>query len=113
MQGCYVDEYHEWEKAIKHYFKAQRALNGLGGDFDWRSGSKSMVQRANEVLAFFSASVDERVLAIIDRVRETVNRMKHDPLSVRVSGTDYYSAVKAFEQFWEQLMNFEGRAFAQ
>jgi hypothetical protein len=105
IQGCYIEEYHQWEKAIKHYFKAQRALSGLNDDFDWRSGKKSMVQRAREALSFFSASVDDGVLTKIDSMRRAVNEMKHDPLSIRVDEHTYGIAVKTFEGFWERLMD--------
>jgi hypothetical protein len=112
VQGCYIEEYHQWEKAIKYYFKAQRALNGVDGDFDWRSGSKNMVKSTIDVLSFFGASIGHDILAMIDKVRETVNAMKHDPLSTRVRETDYFSAVKAFEQFWEELISIEAMSFA-
>jgi len=112
LQGCYIEEYHQWEKAIKYYFKAQRTLNVVGGDFDWRSGNKSMVQRAIDALSFFSASIDADIFSKIEKVRETVNAMKHDPLSVRVNEANYQSAVKTFEQFWEGLMAIEGKSFA-
>jgi hypothetical protein len=112
IQGCYIEEYHEWEKAIKHYFKAQRALNGLYDDFDWRSGKKNMVQRASEALSFLSTSVDDGVLTKIDSMRTTVNEMKHDPLSVRVDEPIYGAAVKTFEEFWERLMDIEVKSFA-
>jgi hypothetical protein len=112
LQGCYIEEYHQWEKAIKYYFKAQRALNVVDGDFDWRSGNKSMVKRAVDVLSFFGASIDPDIFSRIDKVRETVNAMKHDPLSTRASEADYLSAVNAFEQFWDELMAIEAMSFA-
>jgi hypothetical protein len=84
----------------------------VDGDFDWRSGNKSMVQRAIDALLFFSASIDADIFSKIDKVRETVNAMKHDQLSVRVNEADYKSAVETFEAFWEQLMVIEGRSFA-
>ena len=44
IQGCYIEEYHHWEKAIRRYAKGQRELNGLTDDFDWRSGNRSLVE---------------------------------------------------------------------
>ena len=87
-------------------------MNVVDGDFDWRLGNKSMVQRAIDAPSFFSASIDIDVFSKIDKVRETVNAMKHDPLSVRVNEADYQSAVKTFEQFWEGLVVIEEKSFA-
>ena len=111
VQGCYIEEYHQWEKAVKQYFKAQRELNGLQDDFDWRSGNKSMIQRARESLMFFSVSIDEAILKGIDSVRETVNDIKHDPLVSHVEESNYWSAINSFKSFWEKTMEVEGTSF--
>jgi hypothetical protein len=109
VQGCYVEEYHHWEKDIKKYCKGQRELNGLTNDFDWKS--KSLVKRAIGALNFFGATVDQGVMNAIDAVRERVNSRKHDPLSFHVEKSEYDAAVKVFEQFWDTLLEIEAKQF--
>ena len=58
IQGCYVEEYHHWEKAIKQYYKGQRELNGLSDDFAWRLSKATFVKRAIDLLTFFGTTVD-------------------------------------------------------
>jgi hypothetical protein len=43
----------------------------------------------------------------IDLVRKKVNSMKHDPLAYRVEQSDYKSEVKAFQDFWDRLIEIE------
>lgn len=111
VQGCYIEEYHQWEKAVKQYCKAQRELNGVSDDFDWIKGNKSFVARATDALGFFAASVDAEVMAAIDDIRKRVNDMKHDPLSNGVQESDYEDAFKTFTEFWEALLKIEGLSF--
>jgi hypothetical protein len=112
IQGCYMEEYHHWEKAIKQYFKRQRELNGLPDDFDWRLRNKTLVERAIDVLNFFGTTVDQEVTNAIDTVREKVNWLKHDPLSCHIEKSDYDTAIKALEQFWDFLIETESKQFA-
>jgi hypothetical protein len=109
IQGCYIEEYHQWEKAIKQYFSGQRKLNGLTDDFDWRAGKKSLVECATDALSFFDTAVDQAVTSAIDTVRETVNWLKHDPLSNHVEEGDYAVAIKAFIAFWDSVIETETR----
>jgi hypothetical protein len=108
LQGLYVREYHEWERAIKGYFANQKIWNGLEGDFDWRTGSKSMVKRTIEALEVFSASMDQHIMDAIDDVRRKVNEIKHDPLDHFVEQKDFEAAIKIFEDFWDKMMVLEG-----
>jgi phage tail tube protein FII len=108
LQGCYIQEYHEWEKGVKAYLKDQRVENNLTDDFDWRSGNKSLIKRTIEALSFFDAQIDTSVMADIDMVREKVNDMKHDPLGNRVDHPQYFGAVLAFQRFWDQMITLEG-----
>jgi hypothetical protein len=107
LQGCYIQEYHEWEKGVKAYLKEQRLENNLTVDFDWRSGNKSFVKRTIEALSFFDAQIDPSTMADIDKVREKVNDIKHDPLGNRVDHSQYLEAVQAFEAFWDQMLTLE------
>jgi hypothetical protein len=112
-QGCYVEEYHHWEKDIKKYCKGQMELNGLTDDFDWRTSSKKpLVKLAIGALNFFSTNVDQGVMNAIDAVREKVNSRKHDPLSLHVEKSEYDAAIKAFERFWDILIETESKQFA-
>ncbi len=111
LQGCFIEEYHQWEKAVKRYFKRQLELNGRLDDFDWKAGKKSIVERVKHALSFFSASVDENLMGGIDGVRRAVNNMKHDPLSFPVAEADYDAVVRVLELFWERLSEIEMKSF--
>jgi hypothetical protein len=112
IQGCYIEEYHQWEKAVKQYFKGQRELNGLSDDFDWKLRRATLVERVMEVLAFFGATADPAVMDAIDSVRNKVNWLKHDPLSCHVDNADYEAAQIAVKSFWDILMETESKHFA-
>jgi hypothetical protein len=58
LQGCYVQEYHEWERSVKSYILSQSEHNGLPRNFDWKSGS--FVRRTIEAPALFEASIGEK-----------------------------------------------------
>jgi hypothetical protein len=111
LQGCFIEEYHQWEKAVKQYFKQQRELNGLSDDFDWKLGKRSIVEHVKQALSFFSASIDDHLVGGIDGVRRAVNNMKHDPLSFPVAEADYDASVRVFELFWERLSDIEMKSF--
>jgi hypothetical protein len=58
----------------------------------------------------FSAHVDDSHLTVLDKVREQVNKMKHDPgvlIDDFVSTKDYEEAVAAICGFWRELDNQE------
>jgi hypothetical protein len=112
IQGCYIEEYHQWEKAVKQYFKGQRELNGLSDDFDWKLRRTTLVRRVMEVLAFFGTTVDPAAMNAIDSVRNKVNWLKHDPLSCHVDHADYEAAQIAIKSFWDILVETESKHFA-
>jgi hypothetical protein len=107
LQGCYIQEYHEWEKGVKAYLKEQRLENNLTDDFDWRSGNKSFIKRTIEALSFFDAQIDALAMSNIDKIREKINDIKHDPLSHRVDHQQYRAAVQAFQVFWDRMVTLE------
>lgn len=106
LQGAWMREYHEWEKATKAYFDGHHARNG-GSAVDWRSKvagvqNPSHMQRVVAQLAFFSAMVPPDILAAIDETRSKVNAAKHaDELFVTES--EYKLLVKSVLTFWERL----------
>jgi hypothetical protein len=108
LQGCYVREYHEWERAVKRYFANQWDWNCIPERFNWSLRGKSIVTRTVDALAVFSVSMDQIVIDSIDGVRDRVNNIKHDPLDHEVEQSDYDNAVKVFAAFWDKMMNLEG-----
>jgi hypothetical protein len=40
VQGCFIEEYHQWEKAVKQCFDGQRELNDLRMTLIGRLGKK-------------------------------------------------------------------------
>lgn len=93
IQGCYIQEYHEWERATKEYLRQQRTLNALNDDLDWNSGRRNFVQRVHVALEFFSTMVDQPIMDRINVARQTVNAMMPSPsmafrLSPRASHRD-------------------------
>jgi hypothetical protein len=107
LQGAYIREYHEWEKAVKNYIHAQHSLNGIQG-FKWKPDGKSIVQRTIEYLAVFSVAVDQNIMDRIDAIRNKVNDIKHEPLEHEVDKSDYDAAISAFGAFWDKIMEHEG-----
>ena len=110
LQGAWMREYHEWEKATKAFFDGNHARNG-GGKVDWR-GKLPGVPRASHVdrvraqLVLFGAAVPEDALAAIDRAREGVNLAKHEAEHF-IGEADYRALVRAIERFWEALAEQE------
>ena len=43
----------------------------------------------------------------IDKIREKINDIKHDPLSHRVDHQQYRAAVQAFQAFWDRMVTLE------
>ena len=69
LQGAWMREYHEWEKATKAYFDGNHARNG-SPKVDWRGklpgmAGASHVDRVRTQLALFGATVP---VAVLDKV---------------------------------------------
>lgn len=110
LQGAWMREYHEWEKATKAYFDGSHARNGCG-KVDWRAKlpgvpGPSHVDRVRAQLALFGASVPADALATVDRTREQVNLAKHEAEHF-ISEADYRALMQAVLAFWEALAEQE------
>ena len=110
LQGAWMREYHEWEKATKVYFDGNHARNGSSA-VNWKgklSGvlRPSHVDRVRAQFALFNASIPVDALAAIDRSREQVNFSKHEA-EHRVGEADYQAFIKAVLAFWEALTTQE------
>jgi len=110
LQGAWMREYHEWEKATKAYFDGNHARNG-SGKVDWRGklpgvAGASHVDRVRTQLTLFGATVPADALVAIDRTREGVNLAKHEAEHF-IGGADYKALVQAVTTFWEALTEQE------
>ena len=106
LQGAWMREYHEWEKATKVYFDVHHSRNG-GSKINWRAKiakvpNPSHVDRVKEQLSLFSASVPSEVLDAIDATRAKVNAAKHSD-EFFVTEEEYRFFVKNVLTFWERL----------
>lgn len=110
LQGAWMREYHEWEKATKTYFDGNHARNG-GAKVDWRgklpgASGTSHVDRVRAQLAVFGATVPADTLDVIDRTREHVNLAKHEAEHF-IGEVDYRALVQAVTAFWKALTEQE------
>ena len=110
LQGAWMREYHEWEKATKAYFDGNHARNG-GDKVDWRGKlpgvvGASHVDRVRAQLALFGAAVPAGVLDAIDRTRDGVNLAKHEAEHF-IGEAEYKQLVQAVMTFWETLAEQE------
>ena len=110
LQGAWMREYHEWEKATKAYFGGNHARNG-GSEVDWKGKlagvpGPSHVNRVRAQLTLFNASVPADVLAAIDHTREQVNLAKHEAEHF-IREADYQALMQAVQAFWEPLTRQE------
>lgn len=110
LQGAWMREYHEWEKATKAYFDGNHARNG-GAKVDWRGklpgvAGASHVDRVRAQLAMFGSIVPADALDAIDRTREGVNLAKHEAEHF-ISEAEYKQLVQAVMAFWEALAEQE------
>jgi hypothetical protein len=82
IQGAWLRENHEWEKATKSYFDGQHQRNAHPKP-DWKAkvpsfaGGASHVERVRSQLMFFGASVSDTILRTIDAQRRLINAAKH------------------------------------
>jgi hypothetical protein len=106
IQGAWMREYHEWEKATKTYFDGHHARNG-GSAVDWRDKvagvqNASHMHRVVAQLTLFSATVPTEIFGAIDKTRSKVNGAKHSD-ELFVTEADYLLFVKSVLTFWERL----------
>lgn len=110
LQGAWMREYHEWEKATKTYFDSNHARSS-GTKVNWRANlpgvpGTSHVDRVRAQLAVFSATVPADTLEVIDRTREHVNLAEHEAEHF-IGEADYKALVQAVTTFWEALTEQE------
>ncbi|MGA8907789.1 MAG: hypothetical protein WB524_09240 [Acidobacteriaceae bacterium] len=110
LQGAWMREYHEWEKATKAYFDGAHARNG-GTKVDWKGklpcvSGASHVDRVRAQLALFGASVPADALAAIDYTRDQANLAKHEAEHF-IGEADYQALMQAVMAFWNTLAEQE------
>jgi len=107
IQGAWMREYHEWEKATKNYFEGQHRRNGAPIP-DWKgkiagvAGASSHVDRVRAHLRQFGASPPTAALDAIDAQRRLINAAKHED-EYFATEEDYRTLVKAIADFWDVL----------
>lgn len=98
IQGAWMREYHEWEKATKRYFEGQHQRNGS-------SQSKlvgSHLDKVRSQLILFGAVVSDTVIDTLDAQRRLINSAKHDE-EYFATEQEYRTLVKAIANFWNEL----------
>lgn len=110
LQGAWMREYHEWEKATKAYFDGNHARNG-SSKMDWRGklpgvAGASHVGRVRVQLALFGATMPADALDAIDQSRDQVNLAKHEAEHF-VGEAEYKQFLRAVMTFWEILAEQE------
>lgn len=111
IQGAWMREYHEWEKATKAYFDAQHARNDSPspdrrGKIPGIAGGASHVDRVRAQLALFGAKAPEPPLAVLDEHRRLINAAKHEAEHFATE-EDYRNLVRAVSEFWSDLAQQE------
>lgn len=112
IQGAWLREYHEWEKATKSYFDIQHERNGSKTKPKWKGklsgadGAVSHVTRVRIQLELFAASIPDTVLHTIDSNRDAINRAKHDD-EYFVTEEDFRALHEAISDFWNDLAKQE------
>jgi len=111
IQGAWMREYHEWEKATKSYFEGQHQRNGSSKP-NWKeraasvTGASSHVDRVRAQLTQFRAAVPTVALDAIDGQRRLINSAKHED-EYFATEDDYRTLVKAIADFWDALASQE------
>jgi hypothetical protein len=111
IQGAWMREYHEWEKATKSYFDGQHLRNGTV-EPDWkgkrlgRNGAASHTDRVRAQLALFAAVVSDSILDTIDEQRRMINGAKHEN-EYFATEQDYRTLARAVMDFWNELATQE------
>jgi hypothetical protein len=107
IQGAWMREYHEWEKATKSYFEGHHTRNGSAKP-DWKgkvpgiNGAASHVDRVRAQLALFGATSPDASIAVLDKHRRLINAAKHEE-EYFATEQDYRDLVSAISQFWNDL----------
>lgn len=83
LQGAWMREYHEWEKATKAYFEEQHLRNGSAVKWKGKAAgvegpTPSHMDRVKAQIALFSATVPTEILDAINDTRVNVNKSKHE-----------------------------------
>lgn len=107
VQGAWMREFHEWEKATKAYFDGQHRRNGApaprwAGPVAGVSGAPSHVQRVKAQLALFGAEVPAELMDAINGHHDAVNRAKHRDEHFATEA-DYRDMSDAVVRFWDAL----------
>ena len=110
LQGAWMREYHQWEKATKDYLDGNHARNG-SSKVKWKGklpgiSNPSHMHRVRAQLVLFEASVPADVLAAIDSTRDLVNLDKHETDHF-IGQADYRALMQAVLAFWEALAEQE------
>ncbi len=111
IQGAWLREYHEWEKATKSYFEGHHQRNSRSKP-DWKgrvpgsAGAVSHVDRVRAQLALFCVSVPDAILDTLDVQRRLINAAKHED-EYFVTEQDYRVLLKAVADFWNELASQE------
>lgn len=111
IQGAWLREYHEWEKATKRYFEGQHQRNGNPKP-DWKgklprsTGAASHVDRVRLQLAEFGAAVSDEILDTLDAQRKLINSVKHEG-EYLAAEQEYRTLVQAVAGFWNELASQE------
>jgi hypothetical protein len=111
MQGAWLREYHEWEKATKSYFDGQHERN-VSPKPNWqarlpgRSGGASHVERVSTQLTIFGAHIADDILDAIDGQRRLINALKHED-EYFATERDYRFLVDAIAALWNELAQQE------
>ena len=109
LQGAWMREYHEWEKATKAYFEEQHSRNGSAVKWKGKAAgvegrTPSHMDRVKAQLALFSATVPTEILDAINDTRVNVNKSKHEHADeLFVTESDYMLFVKSVLNFWERM----------
>ena len=107
IQGAWMREYHEWEKATKAYFDGHHKRSGSPKP-DWKAkipgvnGAASHVDRVRTQIALFGATVPESSLIKLDEHRRLINAAKHEE-EYFATEESYCQLVKAISDFWNEL----------
>ena len=106
LQGAWIREFHEWEKATKAFFDGQHERNGSPRP-SWRgkrqNGSPaSHVDRVRDQLEIFNAIVSDGVVEKLDHHRQRVNEAKHNS-EIFIEREFYDDLVTAVGAFWDSL----------
>lgn len=102
IQGAWIREYHQWEKATRRYFEVQHQRNGntscnLKG---------SHVKKVRLCLTIFGCVISDAVLDTLDAQRKLINSAKHGG-EYLTTEREYRTLVKAIADFWSQLAEQE------